>query len=124
MPKIFVLRNRLQEQQARLLETLKGTNSLDASSANQSSADDDQTPLIGAEQEQPVALIVGRKSDTVQPNRAPNSKDIVAPGKPRLFFFSLPDYRFLPQSRNAGDSSAICQTTRIWCSFLVSTNLY
>lgn len=52
MPKIFVLRNRLQEQQARLLETQKGQQIKIRS-------DELQEP----EQDQPVALIVNRKSD-------------------------------------------------------------
>lgn len=98
MPKIFVLRNRLQEQQARLLETQKGTG--DASSGGKHD-DDDQTPLI-AEQEHPVALIVGRKSD------------ISAPGN----LFTLPSrtvrpYRSLPQP----GARAIYRPARI-CSLL------
>lgn len=53
MPKIFVLRNRLQEQQARLLETQKG---------QQIKIRSDELDG-GPEQDQPVALIVDKKSD-------------------------------------------------------------
>lgn len=55
MPKIFVLRNRLQEQQARLLESQKGQQIKIRS-------DELSTDYDGL-QDQPVALIVDRKSD-------------------------------------------------------------
>ena len=48
MPKIFLLKNRLQEQQARLLESQKGTERSDV-----------------GELDKPVALIVTKKSDTI-----------------------------------------------------------
>lgn len=59
MPKIFVLRNRLQEQQARLLETQKG---------QQIKIRSDELDG-GPEQDQPVALIVDRKSDINASNK-------------------------------------------------------
>jgi hypothetical protein len=71
MPKIFVLRNRLQEQQARLLETQKGQHikirtdelSTDAH-LNQQHRQQQQQNHGGSEmQDEPVALIVDRKSD-------------------------------------------------------------
>ncbi|KAK4018437.1 hypothetical protein OUZ56_000491 [Daphnia magna] len=55
MPKIFVLRNRLQEQQARLLETQKGQQTKIRS--------DELSNDFDGLQDQPVALIVDRKSD-------------------------------------------------------------
>ena len=71
MPKIFVLRNRLQEQQARLLETQKGQQikiRLDELSTdghlNQQHRHEKQQNHGGFEmQDEPVALIVDRKSD-------------------------------------------------------------
>lgn len=72
MPKIFVLRNRLQEQQARLLETQKGQHikirtdelSTDAHLNQQHRQQQQQQNHGGSEmQDEPVALIVDRKSD-------------------------------------------------------------
>ena len=92
MPKIFVLRNRLLEQQARLLETQKGLAS-DASSANKH----DDAPLI-AEQEQPVALIVDRKSDTAKDN-------VDATGNSNAFLSINP--------ASGAAASALCRAARI-----------
>jgi hypothetical protein len=73
MPKIFVLRNRLQEQQARLLETQKGQHikirtdelSTDAHLNQQHRQQQQQQQNHGGSemQDEPVALIVDRKSD-------------------------------------------------------------
>ncbi|EFX66213.1 hypothetical protein DAPPUDRAFT_116609 [Daphnia pulex] len=72
MPKIFVLRNRLQEQQARLLESQKGQHikirtdelSTDAHLNQQHRQQQQQQSHGGSEmQDEPVALIVDRKSD-------------------------------------------------------------
>ena len=71
MPKIFVLRNRLQEQQARLLETQKGQQIKIRSDElstdghlNQQHRHEKQENHGGYEmQDEPVALIVDRKSD-------------------------------------------------------------
>lgn len=64
MPKIFVLRNRLQEQQARLLETQKGreNNSVGGIGNNKEDEEDDQ----------PVALI-SKKSQDIQTSPKDNS---------------------------------------------------
>jgi len=64
MPKIFVLRNRLQEQQARLLETQKGreNNSVGGIGNNKEDEEDDQ----------PVALISKKSQDI---NNQTSSKD-------------------------------------------------
>lgn len=66
MPKIFVLRNRLQEQQARLLETQKG---------QQIKIRLDELNGECPEQDQPVALIVDKKSDINNVNVSINDID-------------------------------------------------
>lgn len=71
MPKIFVLRNRLQEQQARLLENQKG---------QQFKIRSDE--LGGcSEQDQPVALIVDRKSDINASDNKDNCPALQPTGK-------------------------------------------
>ena len=57
MPKIFVLRNRLQEQQAKLLENQKGRSSPSTSSSG-------VVDIKRSDDNEPVTLIVDKKSDT------------------------------------------------------------
>lgn len=62
MPKIFVLRNRLQEQQARLLETQKGHTTKEEPVEPQQQQEQQQ------DEDQPVALVIKKSQDNTKDN--------------------------------------------------------
>ena len=83
MPKIFLLKNRLQEQQARLLESQKGGN------------EQQQPGGLDELGDKPVALIVNKSDTSSLKDNSPTGTSLFHSPLPPLspsFYLSLPSF--------------------------------